>query len=262
MVVMSSMHIKPFLRGYTFLKKLKQPNLYLFKRFVSDKTVDEIATYDFRNENNSETKTKRIKGFKQYKINANTASKGKMFDADRSELNMTIWCLLLEEQPYVKEVYGYVNRNIIFKDEKERLYHVETDTMNSLETIINGFIRYVIKRDFGRSWEDLYRFESEIRGGKIVEKDSKRKASSKRARDQWFVETYAEIFAKVFLENDQAEYKVLQALEKWATYVHTIGNFMIGPVGFNYSSVTPSSKSRCFREKVDYEWIEIKNKRE
>jgi hypothetical protein len=140
---------------------------------------------------------------------------------------------LLEQADF--DVAGYCGREIYEKKEDnsfELKAVAETDTINSLETELNKFIRAVINRRFNTTWEYLYRNGKKIKNGELVQGDYNEKLMSKSElnRDKWLIENYEELFDERFLT--EAEKKNLNVLNKFAERVHTVGNFMIGPMGF------------------------------
>ena len=63
---------------------------------------------------------------------------------------MQVWCYLLVK---IKEAHNvsYTGRIITYETQDGACYKIETDTMNSLETLFNGFVRNVIERKYGRN---------------------------------------------------------------------------------------------------------------
>ncbi|NOU99497.1 hypothetical protein [Paenibacillus planticolens] len=224
------------------MSKLIKPNFKLVKQFVRGKTLEEIVGYNFRNERESAIFTSGIIGFKEYKIDSSK------FDCDRTELTMSIWCLLLENGQNVREVLGYEGRKISYINKVGDLEHVETDTINSIETDLNIFIRKLLNSKFKKSWFDLYTHDYRIENGGLVPGIKKQMLSS-NDRDLWFIANYDEIINEEILTSVETE--ILQALIDWSNYIHTIGNFMIGPVGFNFKSSVPKAKSKCGKDQID-----------
>lgn len=217
-------------------KKITRPNIEKIKQFVNGKTIEEMANYNIRHECKELKEIDGITGFKEYKIRNKInrkADRSINFDCDSCELIMSIWCMLLEETAIVKEVKGYQNRIIHYVDINGKEREVETDTINSLETSLNKFIREVIERKFGRKWHKLYENGYGIESGEIkpdlvpVEKRNQNDVN----RDTWFVQYYDEILNEDTLTT--AEIKTLEQLEIWSNSIHTIGDMMIGPVNFN-----------------------------
>lgn len=217
-------------------EKLKQPNIELVKEFLEKENA---AMYNFRLQNLELTKLNDknipILNFKYYKQEYRKAIEDMKFDADCCELTMSIWCLLLKQAGF--KVLGYEGRIIKYKPAEEKSaeinVEVETDTINSLETDLNKFIRDVINRRFGKTWVDLYTSGSKIINGKLVKViyDERYREKSKYNRDWWLIDNYEELFDERFLT--ASEIINLSALNEFAKRVHTIGNFMIGPTGFN-----------------------------
>lgn len=199
--------------------------------------------YSFRKENKKLSDDyEGVINFKLYRIDPTD------FDCDRCELNMSIWCILLENMDKVKEVIGYKGRTIRYIDLNDNIVEVETDTINSLGTELNRFIREVILRKYDCSWVYLYSNGVKIEQGKKVYDyyDLNRRKQSEKNRDLWFIDNYKEIFKEDTLS--EQETRKISAFNKLADTMHTIGNFMIGPVGFNYSD--PLAKSH-FQDRFD-----------
>src|SRR5699024_6286660 len=82
-------------------------------------------------------------------------------------------------------------------------------------------------------WHELYSNGYGIRNGElkadvVPEEDRKIIESN---RDKWIVKYFDEIFNQDLITT--SENLVLTELQKWSNRIHTLGNFMIGPVGFN-----------------------------
>jgi hypothetical protein len=209
--------------------------------------------YNFRLKNpeltNLNDKDIPILNFKYYK---QEYRKNKKFDADCCELTMSIWCLLLEQADF--DVAGYCGREIYEKKEDnsfELKAVAETDTINSLETELNKFIRAVINRRFNTTWEYLYRNGKKIKNGELVQGDYNEKLMSKSElnRDKWLIENYEELFDENYLS--ESESKNLSALNEFAKRVHTVGNFMIGPTGFNFADKKRAKGCKKFEDRLD-----------
>lgn len=212
-------------------RDLTSPNIDKVKQFVNGKTIEEMANYNIRHECKELKEIDGIIGFKEYKVK----NKRRVinFDCDSCELIMSIWCMLLEKAEIVEEVKGYQGRIIHYVDIYGHVHEVETDTINSLETNLNKFIREVIERRFGRKWHQLYENGYGIEDGEVkpdlVPIEYRRQDDINR--DRWFVQYYDEIFNKDALTIE--EIKRLEQLEIWSNSIHTIGDMMIGPVKFN-----------------------------
>lgn len=215
-------------------------NKELIKQFIIGKSDEEIANYNFRSEYEKFSNVEGILGFKQYK---QAFRKGSKFDCDRCDLVMSIWCVLLELDENVKSVNGYAKREIEYIDVNERKISVETDTMNSLETELNVYIRNFIESKYEDKWGGLYLRGAGIEDGMVVEGvfPEKYRKSCEFNRDKWLIDFYPQIFNKEKLTDRENE--LLEAFERYSNLTHTIGNFMIGPVGFNYSDAKAKSKS-------------------
>jgi hypothetical protein len=223
----------------------------IVRNFLNKK---DAAMYNFRLENpkltNLNDKDIPILNFKYYKQDCRQEYQKKhcCFDADSCELTMSIWCLLLEHADFVKEVKGYDGRTIVYVDNSNGdCVEVETDTVNSLERELNKFIHKVVDRRFKKTLENLYP-DKEIKkawvylyqnGIKIINgelvKDWYHESLREEKdlnRDWWLIDNYEEIFDERFLT--ASEIINLSALNEFAKRVHTIGNFMIGPKGFNW----------------------------
>lgn len=227
-------------------KEYCKPNIELVKKYINKKNP---TMYSFRLEN-PELKDNEIGivNFKKFRIDTSN------FDCDRCELSMSIWCILLENSVFVKEVIGYVGRNIKYIDKDNNEIIVETDTMNSLGTELNRFIRKLIKKRFNTTWVNLYTSGTKIVDGNLVDnyyEDNLRK-ETERNRDLWFLDNYKELFDCKYMTADEIE--ELNIYNKMAQIMHTIGNFIIGPIGFNFSDRKAKSKNDdrfdLFMEKV------------
>jgi hypothetical protein len=226
-------------------EKIKvEKNIEIVRNFLNR---EDVAMYNFRLENkltNLNDKDIPILNFKYYR---QEYRKNQKFDADRCKLAMSIWCLLLEHADFVKEVKGYYGRTIVYVDNSGAEVEIETDTVNSFETELNKFIRKVLDRRFKeklkdlypdkeikKTWVYLYKNGIKIINGELVEDwyhESLREEKDLN-RDWWLIDNYEEIFDERFLT--ASEIINLSALNEFAKRVHTIGNFMIGPKGFNW----------------------------
>lgn len=215
-------------------------NKKLVKQFMIGKSDKEIALYNFRSEFKTFSTIEGILGFKEYK---QAFRKGSNFDCDRCDLVMSIWCVLLESDENVKSVNGYTKREIEYVDVKDKKITIETDTINSLETDLNAYIRNFIESKYEYKWHELYSRGAGLEGGMVVEGviPEKYRKISEFNRDKWLIDYYPQIFIKGKLTDSENE--LLEAYERYSNLTHTIGNFMIGPVGFNYSDVKAKSKS-------------------
>jgi hypothetical protein len=251
-------------------EKLKTPNIELVRNFLNQENQEDAAMYNFRLQNPElkkyDDKNIPILNFKYYKQEYRKNSEFdadsceltmSIFDADSCELTMSIWCLLLEKADFVKEVKGYDGRTIVYVDNstgEDVEVETETDTINSLETELNKFIRTVINRRFNTTWAYLYQNGIKIINGELVEDwySERLRPENDLNRDWWLIDNYEEIFDERFLT--APEVINLSALNEFAKRVHTVGNFMIGPEGFN--SRDNKAKSHCadrldkFMEKV------------
>lgn len=211
--------------------------------FIKNKTIDEIASYNFRKERKNADHIEGIKGFKEYKINY---EQKKNFDCDSSELNMSIWCLLLEQGENVEKVLGYKGRKIYFMDKAGLKHTLETDTINSFSTDFNKFFRKLMKRRFGGEWYYLYSQGYGLRNGKLVAGLFSKTpvAINNENRDKWMIQFYEELFNDCVLS--EVEMKIFRAYEMFSNWTHTLGNFMIGPVGFNLEK-----GRRIYKDRLD-----------
>jgi hypothetical protein len=143
------------------------------------------------------------------------------------------------------DIEGYCGRTIYTKEENtlELKAVAETDTINSLETELNKFIRAVIKRRFNTTWKYLYTNGKKIENGELIQGDYSEESREKsdENRDQWLIDNYEELFDEKFLT--PSEIINLNAFNEFAKRVHTVGNFMIGPEGFNCED--EKAKSKC-----------------
>ncbi len=238
--------------------ELKQPNEELVHTFIKDsgESAAIMASYLLRKEgiregkfDKKERELKGIKGFKTYKIlcreaHGNKRKNDKEFDCDCCELVMSIWCCLLKQQG--KTVLGYNKRTITYKNtdaEMEELM-LETDTVHSVDTDLNNFIRAVINRKYGSKWCDLYEKGLGIENGVVVENKwpKEQRKCTEMNRDAWLLQNYNEIFDANTLTAE--ERKTLAAFDKFANATHTLGNIMLGPEGFNRAKGLSGNKDR------------------
>lgn len=138
-------------------------------------------------------------------------------DPDCCELTMSIMCLLLEMQGM--QVEGYEGRHIYLKDD----IVLETDTANSFISIYKGALM-----EYNTKYKSLCE-KYEITGSFMNEYE---KIYSHR--DEFTLEGY----------NDE----LLAKFEEFASLTHSLGNFIIGPKGFN----TADSKSKASKYKRDW----------
>lgn len=145
-----------------------------------------------------------IKRFLKYKWNAQKSSK---IDCDMTDLSMSIQCVLLQSRGII--VNGYIGRKIECIDNKTgEIYYVETDTINSLWTT---YKREVINT--------------------IPEYKSKCKKLGIKGSLKNNLPTFIEHYEEFDIAN--IDNKLAEEFEKFAILTHSVGNFCIGPVGFN-----------------------------
>lgn len=219
----------------------------LVKHFITGKSDKEIAKYNFRNESKKLSNVDGIIGFKEYKQAYRMGSK---FDCDRSDLVMAIWCVLLEADVNVRSVNGYTKRAIEYIDLKGKIITVETDTINSLEIDLNKYIRSFIQKKYKTKWHVLYSKGAGLKNGEIIGNafPEQYRSISEFNRDKWLLDNFSQIF-------DEEKPELLKAYERLANLTHSVGNFMIGPVGFNYSDIRAKSKSN---DRVDIFFRKVK----
>lgn len=189
-----------------FVMKIKSANKEIVVGFLNKENAER---YDFKLENDClsdiENNLERLLVFKRKST--------KVPDPDASELTMSIMCYLLEMHGY--NVSGYEGRHIYLDNN----IIVETDTANSFITLYKGaLMRYV------PNYLELCN-ELGINGG--------------------FMQEYEKIFEnrdKFSLKKNND--KLLREFEEFAGLTHAIGNFIIGPKGFN--AADRKSKSRLF----------------
>lgn len=137
----------------------------------------------------------------------------KVEDPDKCELVMSIMCVLLKGNGF--DVIGYRGRHIILQDDSK----IETDTANSFISLYKGALitlhptyrcflkKYGIKGTFMKAYEQIYEHRDEIS----------------------------------FEKYDKELYDLLK---EFALLTHSIGNFVLGPVGFNCAD--PKSKAKLY----------------
>lgn len=137
----------------------------------------------------------------------------KVHDPDKCELVMSIMCVLLKGNGF--DVIGYIGRYIIIRDGSI----IETDTANSFISLYKGALitlhptyrdflkKYNIKGAFKNAYEQIYEHRNEI------------------SFEKYDIELYG-------------------LLKEFALLTHSIGNFVLGPLGFNYAN--PKSKAKLY----------------
>jgi len=140
----------------------------------------------------------------------------KVPDPDECELTMSIMCVLLKGNGF--DVIGYEGRHIILQDGSK----IETDTANSFISLYKGALitlhptymefldKYNIKGSFTNAYEQIYEHRDEI------------------SFDKYDVELY-------------------NLFKEFAMLTHSIGNFVLGPLGFNCAD--PKSKAKLYSAK-------------
>lgn len=135
----------------------------------------------------------------------------KVPDPDECELTMSIMCVLLKGNGL--DVIGYEGRHIILQDGSK----IETDTANSFISIYKGALitlhpnymdfldKYNIKKSFTKEYEKIYEHRDEI------------------SFDKFDVELY-------------------DLFKEFALLTHSIGNFVLGPFGFNCADTKSKAK--------------------
>lgn len=221
--------------------KYIQPDIELIKKYLMRYTDFELSSYNFRKENtNLQKNSEGITGFKSYKIDARKSG----FDCDKTKLTMSIWCVLLGMGKNVREVIGYNGRTIKYIDISGNEIIVETDTINSLDTELNEYLRKLVQKYYNCSIYDLY-----SKGGLLTLNGSEViynfypmdfRIQSLNNRDYWIINNYETLMynSNLFVN----EQKDLFSFNSFANLTHTLGNFMIGPLGFNCKSTNAKSK--------------------
>lgn len=236
------------------LRKFNQENEKMVREFISkicNNSEELIATYNFRNQNNQLQIIDGLKGFKEYKIGYR---RGNKFDCDNCDLIMQIWCCLLVK---IKEAHNvsYIGRIITYETKDGACYKIETDTMNSLETLFNGFVRNVIKRKYGTTWRELYTKGKGIKNSIIIDNGWENTKCCEINRDEWLLKYWDEVFGGLLPD----EKECYDEYEKFANLVHSVGNFVLGPVGFNCKSANAKAK---FGDRMDLFFRGISNKQQ
>jgi hypothetical protein len=141
----------------------------------------------------------------------------KVPDPDACELTMSIMCVLLKGNGF--NVLGYNGRHIFLEDGSK----IETDTANSFISLYKGalityhpkykqfLVDYGIEDSFVKNYKKIYEH-----------------------RDEISFETF-----------DRNLYELLC---QYAALTHSIGNFVLGPIGFNCSD--SKSKAKLYSAKV------------
>ena len=178
-------------------KDLIKPNYDLVKEFLKKGNPKE---YDFKLENDSlKGKTDGLIRELTFKKNPNG------FDPDCSELCMSLQCVLLQAKGI--EVIGYNGRTIIvFREGRYEI--LETDTINSfwtlykkaLQTNIPNYWQICKKHNIKGSLKDNLRIVIDNIGEFDIGKNNKDLAAE---------------------------------INRFACLTHSIGNFVVGPSGFN-----------------------------
>lgn len=203
-------------------------------------SAEMIAYYNFREQNEQLPIKVGLKGFKTYK---NKYRIDKKFDCDCCDLVMQIWCLIVKMAKNARNI-SYSGRVISYETEDGKHFKIETDTMNSLETSFNGFTRKIIEGKYKTSWADLYTKGKGVCGSEIINNKWTKTDEDARNRDEWLLEYWDEIFN---FEKETGEGKAYLQYEEFANLIHTLGNFLLGPEGFNCKS--PNAKSK-FADKI------------
>lgn len=173
---------------------------------------DEPEKYDFKMEYKSPSEIQDdLERFMVHKFYALCG-----IDPDKSKLTMSIMCLLLEMKGY--DVKGYEGRYIYLNDSDVDL---ETDTANSFLSLYKGALKSYVP-----AYEELC--------------------------DEFEINTFTKDFEKFFENRYKFTLKgfnddLLKEFEKFARLTHTIGNFILGPKGFNCSD--PKAKSKVYPAK-------------
>lgn len=140
----------------------------------------------------------------------------KVPDPDACELTMSIMCVLLKENGF--DVIGYKGRHILLQDGSK----IETDTANSFISLYKGALitlhptymgflnKYNITGSFMDAYEQIYEHRDEI------------------AFDKYDIELY-------------------YLFKEFSALTHSIGNFVLGPCGFNCAA--PKSKAKLYSAK-------------
>lgn len=184
--------------------KFKSPNYDLVKEFINKEHPED---YDFKLENKvlKEEKDALLRELKFKKTPDG-------FDPDCSELSMSLQCVLLET--YTKEkniiVKGYYGRTIvIFNNGKYEM--LETDTINSFWTLYKRTLMTTVP-EYNKKCNGLH-----IKGSL---KDNLEKVMDN-------------IKEGGILDIKHYNAELTDEINKFAYLNHSIGNFMVGPSGFN-----------------------------
>lgn len=201
--------------------------------------------------------------FKKYRILCRTTDKNtKIDDCDMCEMVMYLWCLWLKNKGY--DNLEFSGRTIKVKKDDFSL-EIETDTVNSLDTILNNFLRSIIIKEDSTSLLKLYQNNKDLAINKNGELTlckgllytNMNDNNMDNRRDLWVIKNLNVIYEYCQKQNNSA---LLLALNRWAELTHTFGNFMIGPKGFNSKGFSHSNAKlpyNMFGDKVKGESIEV-----
>lgn len=209
------------------------------------------------NEIQIEQEYKAIIEFKKYKILCRTTDENtKISDCDMCDMVMYLWCLWLKNKGY--EIPKFSERIITVKKD-DFSFEVETDTVNSLDTTLNNFLRSIKIDGVGKSLLVLYnqckdlvfnnnsvtvqpfqaKNPTDVQAKNPTDVKKKQNTDSQaNMRDLWVIKNLNVIYEYCQKQNNSAP---LLALNRWAELTHTFGNFMIGPKGFNSKGFSHSN---------------------
>lgn len=160
-------------------------------------------------------------------------------DCDKDPIVMQLFATLLSYHD--KRVIGYNNRYIYFENEN----CVETETINSVEPILNCFFRYLVKKIWQTKWSDVYSNGMIVANGELVRETLPSKFLKDGAydRDVWLILCLDEISRILIQENMTQELTELRLINDFCNFVHNWGNFCVLPFGANAKS--PLAKGKC-----------------
>ena len=191
---------------------IKQPNIELVKKYLEK---DDPVYFDFKLMEKSfvglSDELERELTYKGQQL------RNKVPDPDCCELAMSIMCLLLEKNGI--SVKGFEGRHIELNNDVT----IETDTANSFISLYKGALmqnipdysalckKYEIEGSFTKNYEKIYAHRDEF---------------------------------SLVGHNDE----LLMLFKQFAYLTHTIGNFIVGPEGFNCAD--KKSKSNLFSPRL------------
>lgn len=157
------------------------------------------------------------------------------FDCDNTDHVKNICKKMLLHSKDISEediIFEKYNRYIYFQDKESRESIVlETDTMNSMATTFDEFMRRWLQKHYGKEWWN----STYVKVYNLSKYDFSN--TGVIFRDIFFLNNIDEWIDKMKSNNEAEELRCIEQFNRFAKLTHTLGNFTLVPKGYNTGRV-------------------------